>query len=173
MRQKQRGGKRLPYKRKKGGSVLHAELAGLPGAETLHKPESGQRVFCRSAAPARAARPPVVPVRRPAVPRRPAVRPRARRPGARFHARPAGCPVWRAVRPPRPAAGFSPRLAAAPATWPVCARRGLGAPPRRFCARPGCATRRPPAPHRSAAAAVPARRPPRPQGGDRIFANGF
>ena len=156
MRQNQRGGKRLPYKRKRGKACCTPNSWGYLG----RKPYTSRRVVSASFAvpwpPARATRPPVVPARRPACATpacRPAPCPSPWRPFSR-----QPCRLPRLARcPPRPRpAAVSPRPAAAPATRPVCARRGLGAPPRRFCARPGCATRRPaPTPNRSAAAAVP------------------
>ena len=137
MRQNQRGGKRLPYKRKRGESVLYAELVGLPGAETLHKPKALMRLF--------AAGPPRVCPASPVAPA-PAPRPAARFPApAAAHPAKFG-PARAPSAPPAPGGPFPRAPPPRPPRGPLCARRGLGAPPRRFCARPGCATRRPPAP---------------------------
>ena len=175
--------------------MLHAELAGLPGAETLHKPKALMRLF--------AAGPPRVCPASPVAPA-PAPRPAARFPApaaahpAKFgparapSAPPApGGPFPRAP-PPRPPRGpcapdvglarrpavFAPGPAAPPDGLPP---RPTGLPPRL------CLPRRPPrpAPRLRAANArgpqpadrplpAPRRRlcPRRAPRGDRIFANG-
>lgn len=115
--------------------MLYAELAGLPGAETLHKPKALMRLF--------AAGPPRVCPASPVAPA-PAPRPAARFPApAAAHPAKFG-PARAPSAPPAPGGPFPRAPPPRPPRGPLCARRGLGAPPRRFCARTGCAARRPP-----------------------------
>lgn len=142
MRQNQRGGKRLPYKRKRGKACCTPNSWSYLG----RKPYTSRRVVSASFA---VPRPP-----RPALPARP-LYPRAGQP---CHAGPPSGPAPAALAPV-----FTPALPAAPfgaLSARHAQRQGFPAPcrrarhaarvrptwawhvPRRFCARPGCAVRR-------------------------------
>ena len=132
MRQNQRGGKRLPYKRKRGKACCTPNSWGYLG----RKPYTSRRVVGASFAvpwpPARATRPPVVPARRPACATpacRPAPCPSPWRPFSR-----QPCQLPRLARcPPRPR----------PAAFP---RAPPPRPPRGPCAPDVGLARRPPRP---------------------------
>ena len=126
MRQNQRGEKSYLIS-EKGGERAVRRTRGVTWGGNPTQAESFDAAFRRRPAPRvpgfAPSRPPRPRARRPVFPRA------RRRPPREIWPRP------RAVRPARARRPVSPRAPPPrPPRGPVCARRGLGAPPRRFCA---------------------------------------